>query len=323
MDKGQHKNPFTVAPQDGKRGRIHWESEDEMKAWPRMPFNAAIALAENKALSTNQLIPALHVVPVRCYTSPIVSMFTYDPKTPWIPLVKTTLVVIWELMQIRLWFDAKSAALTKSKDKRGVALGKRLQQYLNVDFPAWEKKQDTQLDTFFCAMKDQGIHSMKLGKKSQQCMDDFASLMKRQTYALIDILEHLVYDCGVIYAHGAKLRFVASSTSDVPVDYPYADEKQQAEETVNMQNFFQTKQSYLIAYDRVDQNGKMKETHTDIIHIDHGAIFKIMNERRGDASQVYQRYIPYYTLWQYAMLLDYRGNRILGVQSKGVPLVKK
>lgn len=326
MEQGRvSNNPFAVAPQDKTRGRFVWQSDEELQQWPRMSFVAAASLAENKALSkdivSEQLLPALHVLPERCFTSPIVSMFTYDTKTPWVLLVKTTLVVLWELMQIRLWFYTKQAVASKNKDKRGIALGRRLQQYRDMDFPAWEDAQDLALDSFFRDMKADGVVSMDAGDRAKQWMDKFATLMRKQTFSLIHILERLVYDCGVIYSNGKKLRFMPSCTDLVPVDYLYDSEKMAANETLNMQSFFQNKQCYLVANDRLDQRGNLKpedQRQKDIYHIEYDVICKIMNEKRADAAQVYQKYIPYYTLWQYAMLLDGRGNHILGEASRGL-----
>ena len=82
-----------------------------------------------------------------------------------------------------------------------------------------------------------------------------------------------------------------------------------------MSNWFQTKQSNYVAEQSVDEHHQIRKDYKMILHIDHAVIMKILERSRNDPTQVWQRCIPYYTLWQYLMFLD-SGN-VLGEASKG------
>lgn len=292
----QQQSPFIVSEQNKTRGRVRWNDAEEQRQFPRVNFDAAMALAKNKAISqeviNEQLLPALTVLPGRCYASPLVCMLTFNERVPYVPLVTTTLVVLWQLIQFRLFFEAKYVG----GNKKNIALGKRLLRYTKTDFFRWSQKQDADLESYY--------HE---GKRD---MNTFATLLWQHTQDLIAVLEELVYDCVCIHFK-CKPRFERSSRAMVPVDYPYDSEKEEAQETLNMQNFFQSKQSYIIADARLDENKKLRADYVDIKPcIQHELVSRVMGVSRDNDTHVYRRYIPYITLQQYAKLLDV--NKVWG-----------
>jgi hypothetical protein len=303
------ENPFKVSDQRRDRGCFNWLSNEEMERTPRIPFQAAMALAKNTAITKDglnqQLLPALDILPDRCYVSPVVAMLTYNKEKPYIPLVSTTLKVMWELQQTRLWLYSKERYYESNRDARGKELKKILSRYEKKDQVEWNNELAKALNTFYATMKQRNILSMNQGDDSRRCMDDFASLMRSFTFKHFHLLEKAIYDCMCVISGRKDLRFIRSTETLVPLDYPYESDEERAECTLDMRNWFQTKQSLIQALSE-----KM------VMHVNPDAICPIIDRHRKDTTQVYREFLPYYTLWQYAMLLDDDG--ILGNASKGV-----
>jgi hypothetical protein len=287
------------------------------------------ALAGNEEISKREFndktLPSLSLIPCRCFPSPLVCMLTHNKEKPWVSRTTTVIQVTWDLYQMVAWFWVMEENYrARGNKKRSNLLRDVLERFKDVTRKQWEDDLKRDMENFLRRMAANGVTATSHAD-ARVCMMDFAqNLLWPFSIRLIHDLERCVYDCANI--EQPMTRPVQQClTCPKPVScatYPLADQ-QAAKDALQMQNWFQAKQSNVVAQELIDDDYNMrKDKVVPHMHIDHSIIVRILERSRNDPAQVWEQTIPYVTLWQYCMFFD-RFTHILGDASKGFLPSKK
>lgn len=314
MDQG---GLFTVSPARDDMIAIRLEKDETCYS---IPYGAMRALGTHKEITqesfNDRLFSGLDLLPCRVNPSPLYCMLTYNKEKPWIPRTTTILQSVWDLYQIYAWFRVMEQNYRISGNKkRAEQLRVLLDQFKDKQRPALIADFDKEMGEFYQKMLSNGIMSMA-HTDARACMMDFAqNVLWKYSIRLIHDLERLCYACANLETSFQRpVEACLTSPNPVPGNAPLPD-KQAATDMLQMQNWFKSKQSNIIAERSVDETYQLRKDYVMKLHIDHEVITKIMERSRNDPTQVWERTIPYYTLWQYCMLLDV--SHILGKASEG------
>lgn len=295
---------------DGSRCQIRWVVDAKNKVV--LPaYKALEALSANSVLRDELVqknIPSMTIMPGYCRPSPLVALVWKSDEKPWIPSVTTTWRVIWALYQVLTWYESHAKYLKSIGKKQqhdaimkecggGGSLEGRRQQ--------WETALEAALKDFLKRMKDHKLNDPK-HPDATACMNDFAALLWEHTFRWIHSLEELLW----------KTMCVASGTKDIPLAFSSkallspqeiaacVDSQRMAQDSLDLKHFFQAKQSNIIGVHATTDLGEIKKDYTPVQHIHPAHISEVLAKHRGDVKQVYRQFIPYITLWEYAMLID-------------------
>jgi hypothetical protein len=101
----------------------------------------------------------------------------------------------------------------------------------------------------------------------------------------------------------------------VPEDFPY-DAKTEAQDGIDMKHWFQSKQANGIAEQRVNPEGELIVPEPNVVvHIAHDHIVPTLEKSRSNPDVVWRRFVPWRTLWQYMLFLDFWGMKRLQNES--------
>lgn len=310
---------FQVSETRDDMVRIIWDTGETCYT---LPFQAMNALAGHTEISRNEFndktYPSLSLLPCRIHPSPLMCMIKYNKEKPWVPRTTTVLQTVWDLYQTLAWFWVMEENYRlRGNKKRANSLRDHLERFTNVTRKKWEDDLATEMGAFVRKMAQNNITSPS-HEDARACMMDFAqNVLWVYSTRLIHALEHCVYEC--VNIEQPMMRPVTrclTRTDPIPGMTPIAD-KQAAADALQMAKWFQAKQANVIAQELVDDDYQLrKDKVVPRTHIDHTVIVPILERSRNDPTQVWERCIPYYTLWQYCMFFD-RHLHILGKASEG------
>lgn len=288
------------------------------------PYTALRAFSGNEEINkgafNQDFFTALPLLPCRVPQSPLLAMLLYNKEKPWISRFTTVLQAVWDLYQLVGWFWVmeENYRIQSGNKRRAEMLRVILEKFKSDTRKKWEGDLEADLKTFHQKMLANGVTSMR-HSDARACMIDFAqNVLWPYSIRLINDLERCVYACAnTEVAMSRPVEELLTPADPVNEEqFPWPD-KLVMEHAQRMQNWFQTKQSNVNAQDGIDDNYEpRKDGFVPRSHIDHRVISDIMKKSRNDAREVWQRCVPFYTLWQYCMFFD-RHTRILGNASEG------
>jgi hypothetical protein len=259
-------------------------------------------LTENEAIADQcaaEMMPSLEILPARCATSPWVAMLRYDERAPFVSVTSTTTRTLWDLYQMQLYYISQAETARSMGNHR---LCKQLMATIEHD-PEAQKLElyvKTALDEFLCSTV--GAAKSKL--------PDFVQFMWNLTIRHIHMLERRIHKCCCLVSGTNEINVLLTPNAMVPENFPY-DPKTEAQDSLDMQNWFQTKQSNSIAEQRVTDDGKPIDDPKIVVHIAHDKIVPTLQESRNNPGVVWRRFVPWRTLWQYMLFLDFWGLKKL------------
>lgn len=260
-----------------------WASKEEQDLIKPLCPTAMLGFATDKQITietlNQQLIPALEVLPMRCWQSPVCAMLKYDAERPFIAATTNTLQSIWNLYQFQVWFMSEMKTFQSKGDTRWQLLHKVLRE--NKARAEWYPNLVKDLKKFEEKKQAAGILTAN-HKDAGVCMKDFAELLMLHTLKLIHILETIIHDCQCIVLKKKDLKIYLTKPEPVPVEFPYVDQKHEANDTIQMSEWFQQKEN-------IKKTGIIRGQ----------AINTIMTDQRNNDKIVFRRFIPYITLWEY------------------------
>lgn len=297
---------FANVTQDG-RGQFNWSFAGvPMDKVVRLKVLSQKGLTENKAIADQcnaELIPGLEVLPARCATSPWAAMLRYDERAPFVPVTTTTIRSIWDLYQMQMYYLSQ-AAYARSVGNH--ALSKGLIRIIEED-----RTESSALERDFNKAFNDFVHSLGVVVDRAKATQEFCSLMWTFTIRYIHMLERRIHACCCLHSGTKDIRCLLTPNALVPEGFPY-DVAQEAKDTLDMQAWFQTKQSNGIAEQLVDPEGNpRRDVDKPVVHIDHTSIVRVMQESRNDPGVVWRRFVPWRTLWQYMLFQDFLGLKKL------------
>lgn len=310
---------FQVSEARNDKVRIIWGKDETCY---QLPFGALRALAGHEEISrqefNDKVYPMLSILPCRVFPSPLMCMLTYNKEKPWVSRTTTVLQTVWDLYQVVSWFWVMEENYrVRGNKKRANQLRDVLERFMNVTRKQWEESLKADLEAFHRRMVANDVTSVSHAD-ARACMIDFAqNCMWPYTIRLINDLERCVYDAANLEQPMMRpVQECLTSADPVPRDAPWPDQ-QASKDALQMQAWFQAKQSNVIAQELIDDDYQLrKDKVVPKCQIDHSVIVDLLKKWRNDPAQVWERCIPYHTLWQYCMFFD-RHLHILGDASKG------
>lgn len=309
---------FEEAPERSDMVRVVWHKDETCY---KLPFAAMRMLSSHKEISqeefTSKTLPALSLLPCRVRPSPVYCMLTYNKEKPWVPYTTTVIQTVWNLYQIVGWFWASEEDYrVRGNKKLANALRQVLEDFKEKQRIQMDEQLAKELETFHRRMVDNGVVAMN-HPDARACMMDLAqNVLWPYTIKLVHALERCVYACANLEQPFMRpVEQCLTSSEPITAIHPLPD-AQAAKDMLQMSAWFQNKQSYAIGLEAIDEHDKLRKNFVMRLHIDHDMIAKVMQRWRNDPANVWERSIPYVTLWQYCMFLD-RTTHILGKASEG------
>jgi hypothetical protein len=294
---------FSNVTPDGK-GQFNWNfvgvSKD--KVWLHKPL-VQKGLSDNRVIDdqcTAEVMPSLEVLPARCATSPMLAMLRYDERQPFVPVTTTTLRSIWSLYQMQLYFQAQQEVARQMGNHE---LYRALKRAIEEDPEVGKLKM-------YSEQKQNAFYGAPGDAKSK--LPAFVELMWDLTMRHIHMLERRMHACTVLMSKNNKdIRPLFTPNAMVPEDFPY-DPAQEAKDSLDMQNWFQTKQSNYIAQEtaaaaNANAAGGGVSVSGKWMFIDHEHIVPALQDHRRDPARVWRSSVPWRTLWQYMLFQDNLG----------------
>jgi hypothetical protein len=282
--------------------QIRWKVDTTKIILPA--YKALEALSANSTLKDELVqknIPGMSIMPGYCRPSPLMALIWKNDDKPWIPSVTTTWRVIWSLYQVITWYEGHAKYLkTLGKKQQCDIILKECSQLMNQR-QKWEHELNKELKSFFKRMKDHGLCDIK-HVDATACMNDFSALLWEHTFRWIHALEELAWK---------TIRAASNNNSDIPLAFSskdpsilVTDPEKLAFDSLDLKHWFQAKQSNIVGVHATTDLGEIKKDFTPTFYIHPAHIDFVMLKHRNDPKQVYRRFIPYITLWEYALLLD-------------------
>ncbi len=288
----------------GDRVRFVWESEEERKATFRVPGEAMQVVSSskdvNEVLNTGTL-PVLAIMPMLAIPqSPMLCALLYSDKQPAQVKYLPTLLQLWKLYKCRTYVLSVCGGKARSEGD----MIKAHETFVEKGFTKWETDVTNALCEFFARMKQGGIFS-PAHPEATACMRDFHSLMCDHTYNFIHMMETQIWE-GINSQKDKRAKrldiplealLTPKTSPDEMKRQAHLTPQQVATYIIQIQNWFAWKQKRYIDY-QLDA----PQTRT---HIDAELFKKVYEKHALNETQVLLAYMPYFTLWQYAMFLDY------------------
>jgi len=277
----------------------------------KVSFEGLELIAKDNQITAENLntrvMPALNIIPFRCYRSPMVAMLSFKEDQRFY-VSTTSLQNIWDLLLMKMYYVTKMYMYEHEKNtKKARALAEVINNKEVILKCHDEFEKD--ITKFFNTMKDNGITSPK-SLKATVCMKEFVEMMRLHTFKYMHMLERIVWHCACIDSESDGIEPFTTPTIPVHPDIPYPT-KRYAEDVLAFAQWFKNKQFFFYAQDTRAKQPMVK-------HISHEIIKGYMEEYANDEKRVHDKMTPYQTLWEYAMLLDDRGEiSILKEASKG------
>jgi hypothetical protein len=295
---------------------VNWESKEERKKTfniPGMGMQVVSSNAEaNKVLNT-ETFPVLAIMPMMAVcNSPLICVITHNKKFPFQPRYMPLLIAIWKIYRCRDFVNSACGRTTAQTEES------MLKKYEEDDpaFLKWQTDLINDLKEFFARMKQGGVVKPS-HPDSRACMQDFYKLMCKHTYAYMHVLETSIYNtiCAQRDKRARRLDQYSLQSLLTPVEEPkevMMTEEQTSKCIVEIQNWFSWKQYQYIDTQRILDKPKI------YTHINTDEFLEIFKKHAKNPAEVCNGYMPYRTLWQYAMFLDFHfTSQILESNSQG------
>jgi hypothetical protein len=298
--------PYFVNVTREGRGQFNWQFAGvPMKKILLHKVLPQKGLTENAAIkeqSQSDLRPSLEILPARCATSPMVAMLRYDDRSPFVSVTTTTERSIWDLQQMELFYLSQ-AVYQRSMGNRKLcdALLKTIQ----------EDPESYKLDAYVSSALDNFLATVAAsGDSCKERLPEFVRFMWDLTMRHIHMMEKRIHKCCCLLAGTNDIRLLLTPNAMVPEDFPY-DPKTEAEDSINLQKWFQSKQANGIAEQSANAFRDSIKDPKIVTHIDYEKIVPTLQESRNLSSIFWRRFVPWRTLWQYMLFLDYWGLKKL------------
>lgn len=312
--------------------QFQWQNQKEIDTTYRPPNQSLTVYGGDKTTKTklDDFIASLRLLPMVIPISPLLAMIKYTSNRPWAYRWTSSIQLLWELASVRLYIQVEYGTnQLRRGDARKKAFDKVTARYTNK-FDKLQQLLDLRLEQHVYLPMARDNMTTYNDPRATLYMRMFAKCLYEYTYLLIHLQEVTIYqymriaspaDAPIHKRHVATL--LTPHVTHAPIHAMTEHEHEQAAawdprqvqngelmatHVVDMQNWFQTKQSWTLTKS-LSNTGSI---HDPATHIDHTRV-----PGAWQTGPNYRGLVPYTILWDYCMLLD--ANSVLGDLSKGAP----